>query len=441
MLNLNNLWVLLGVLGFVLLEVVLVLLKRKAKWGFTLQTFSALVLGIAFGVVLQVIFGAETSTGAGASIDKWLNIVGQLFTRALQLVIVPLVAVSLVSAFGKFTDSKEGLKKAGRIIGFLLVTTAVASVISIMVTKFSHLSVSNLIAYSDSTRKPADIAQTLLNLIPSNFVAAFASNSVLPIVFLSAILGFVFLSVKKKDPVTGAKFEGFLTVARDFVMTVVDLVIDFTPYGVLPIVAVRAAQGSGSFIAQLGFVIIVCYISLVIVLLLHILIALAAGVSPLRYIRESVPAWLFAFSSRSSAATVPLTIEAQKRLGVGDVNADLAASLGTCIGQNACAGVYPTMLAILVALVQGWNVWTPAFLLPLILYVVIASIGTAGVGGGATNVSLVVLSFMGLPVELVAILISVDFIIDMGRTLVNVSDSILAGIVSSRLEGKSLRQR
>jgi L-cystine uptake protein TcyP (sodium:dicarboxylate symporter family) len=94
------------------------------------------------------------------------------------------------------------------------------------------------------------------------------------------------------------------------------------------------------------------------------------------------------------------------------------------------------MLAILVGLVQGWNVWSIGFLLPLVAYVVIASIGTAGVGGGATNVSLLVLSLLGLPVELVAILISVDFIIDMGRTLVNVSDSILAGLVAEKREQK-----
>jgi L-cystine uptake protein TcyP (sodium:dicarboxylate symporter family) len=87
-----------------------------------------------------------------------------------------------------------------------------------------------------------------------------------------------------------------------------------------------------------------------------------------------------------------------------------------------------------VGLVQGWNVWSPAFLVPLVLYVVIASIGTAGVGGGAINVSLLVLSLIGLPVELVAVLISVDFIIDMGRTLINVSDSILAGFVAGKLE-------
>ena len=94
------------------------------------------------------------------------------------------------------------------------------------------------------------------------------------------------------------------------------------------------------------------------------------------------------------------------------------------------------MLAILVGLVQGWDVWSISFLVPLVLYVLIASIGTAGVGGGATNVSLLVLSLLGLPIELVAILISVDFIIDMGRTLINVSDSILAGYITGKLENQ-----
>ena len=167
---------------------------------------------------------------------------------------------------------------------------------------------------------------------------------------------------------------------------------------------------------------------------MHLVIAAVGGISPFVYLRKTAPALLFAFSSRSSAATVPLTIQAKRSLGVGEANANLAAALGTCIGQNGCAGLTPPLIAILVGLVQGWNVWSPAFLVPLVIYVVIASIGTAGVGGGATNVSLLVLSLMGLPVELVAILISIDFIIDMGRTLINVSDSILAGFTVGRWE-------
>jgi L-cystine uptake protein TcyP (sodium:dicarboxylate symporter family) len=232
----------------------------------------------------------------------------------------------------------------------------------------------------------------------------------------------------------GARFESFLEIAYAMVLKMVHFVIKFTPYGVLAIITVRVASGSGRFILQLGLVIAASFAALLAIFIMHLVIAAVGGISPVTYLKKSAPALLFAFSSRSSAATVPLTVQAQRSLGVGEANANLAAALGTCIGQNACAGMTPPMLAILVGQVQGWDVWSAAFIIPLVLYGVIASIGTAGVGGGAINVSLLVLSLMGLPVELVTVLISVDFIIDMGRTLINVSDSILSGYIAGRLE-------
>jgi L-cystine uptake protein TcyP (sodium:dicarboxylate symporter family) len=433
MFTLGNVHVLLGLIVFAALLAGLALLQRKAV-GFSVRTLSALVVGSAYGVCLQLLFGAETASGTGALIKGWINIPGSIFTKTIQLVIVPLVFVSIVRAIGNFSQSNQGVKKTGSIIGFLLATTAASAVIAIIVTRVFNLSVDNLIQYDPSTYKPADIAATILNLIPNNLFAAFSSNSVLPVVFVAALIGFAIVSVKRASPhlVSGALLE----TAYALVMKVVDMVIQFTPYGVLSIIAVRAASGNGAFIVQLAMVIAVCFVALALVFIMHLVLAAFHGVNPVIYLKQSAPALIFAFSSRSSAATVPLTIQSQRNLGVGEANANLAATLGTCIGQNGCAGVYPTMLAILVGLVQGWNVWSPAFLLPLIIYVVIASIGTAGVGGGATNVSLMVLSLLGLPVELVAILISVDFIIDMGRTLVNVSDSILAGYVVSVWEGE-----
>jgi L-cystine uptake protein TcyP (sodium:dicarboxylate symporter family) len=432
MFTLTNLWVVLWLAVFALLLGLLALLRGRL--GFTARVGLALILGAAFGIALQLIFGAETTSGAGASIKKWIGIAGSLFTKSLQLVIVPLVLVSIVNAISKLTNSAQGVKKAGRIIGFLLATTAVSAVFSIIVVKLFNLSASHLIEYTASTSKPADVATTIVNLIPNNLFAAFSSNSVLPVVFAAALLGFAYLAVRKEEPALGTRFEMFLETAYAFVLKIVHFVIEFTPYGVLAIITGRAASGSGQFIVQLGLVISASFVTMLAVFILHLAIAAAGGVSPFAYLRKTAPALLFAFSSRSSAATVPLTIEAQRSLGVGEANSNLAAALGTCIGQNGCAGVYPTMVAILVGLVQGWNVWSASFLIPLVIYVVIASIGTAGVGGGATNVSLLVLSLMGLPVELVAILISVDFIIDMGRTLINVSDSILAGFVVGRWE-------
>jgi L-cystine uptake protein TcyP (sodium:dicarboxylate symporter family) len=278
------------------------------------------------------------------------------------------------------------------------------------------------------------VAKTLLALIPNNLFAAFSGETVLPVVFVAALIGFVYLAVRKESPIVGKKFDSFIGTVREFVMKAVEFVIELTPFGILAIIAGRIAKGNWQLILQLGLIIVASFAAMVAVFILHLLLLWLMGVNPVRYFKKAGTALLFAFSSRSSAATLPLTIKAQRSLGISEANANLAGSLGTCIGQHGCAGVYPTMLAMLVGLVQGWNVWSLGFLIPLIIYVVIASIGTAGVGGGATQVSLLVLSLIGLPIELVTILISVDFLIDMGRTALNVSDSILAGFYVGKRE-------
>jgi L-cystine uptake protein TcyP (sodium:dicarboxylate symporter family) len=432
MFTVTNWWVVLGLAVFAGLLGLLTVLRGKL--GFTARVGLALALGVVFGIVLQLIFGAETPDGAGALIKKWINIVGSLFTKSLQLIVVPLVLVSIINAITKLTSSGEGFRKAGRIIAFLLVTTVVSTIFTIIVVRIFNLSADHLIGYTPSTSTPTDVAATILNLVPNNLFAAFSSNSVLPVVFAAGLIGFAYLAVKKENPEMGARFEAFLKTAYALVLKMVHFIIKFTPYGVLAIITVRVASGSAQFIIQLGLVIAASFVAMLAIFTLHLGIAAVGGISPLLYLKKTAAPLLFAFSSRSSAATVPLTVQAQRSLGVGEANANLAAALGTCIGQNGCAGMSPPMVAILVGLVQGWNVWSPAFLVPLVLYVVIASIGTAGVGGGAINVSLLVLSLVGLPVELVAILISVDFIIDMGRTLINVSDSILSGFVAGKLE-------
>jgi L-cystine uptake protein TcyP (sodium:dicarboxylate symporter family) len=435
MFTLTNLYVFLSLIVFAGLIAGLVFLQKN-KLGFTLKVAVALVAGIVYGVVIQILFGVPHSDGGGVSagIRGWVSIIGTGFTHVLQLVIVPLVMVSIITAITKTTGSSHGSKKAGKIVVVLLVSTVISALISIIITAVFGLSADKLIEYSASSKQPASVTGAILELIPSNLFAALASSSVLPVVFIAALIGMAFVSVKKTAPAAAAKFESFLQTAYEFVMKVVEFVIDFTPYGVLAIISSRIIAGNWQVVAQLGIITGGIFAAIIMVFILHLVFFALFGLSVVRFLEKSGAALLFAFSSRSSAATMPLTIKAQRALGVSEANANLAASLGTCVGQNGCAGVYVTMLAILVGLVQGWNVWSMGFLIPLVLYVVIGSIGTAGVGGGATNVSLFVLSLMGLPIELVAVLIAVDFIVDMGRTALNVSDSILAGYVAGKWE-------
>ena len=162
------------------------------------------------------------------------------------------------------------------------------------------------------------------------------------------------------------------------------------------------------------------------------------GISPVRFYQKIWPLLTFAFTSRSSGAAIPLSIDTQvTRLGVAPAIANFAASFGATIGQNACAGLYPAMLAVMIAPSAGIDPTSPTFLATLVGVATLGSFGIAGVGGGATFAALVVLSTLNLPVALAGLLISVEPLIDMGRTAVNVSGSVTAGTVTSKLLGQT----
>lgn len=183
----------------------------------------------------------------------------------------------------------------------------------------------------------------------------------------------------------------------------------------------------------LGKFVIASYAALITMYLIHMIILLLLGINPLQYVKKTAEVILFAFTSRSSAGALPLNIQTQtQRLGVPSAIANFSGSFGLSIGQNGCAGIYPAMLAIMVAPVAGVEVdWQ--FILTLIVVVVLSSFGVAGVGGGATFASILVLSALNLPVGLAGVLISVEPLIDMGRTALNVNDSILAGTGTAKL--------
>lgn len=218
------------------------------------------------------------------------------------------------------------------------------------------------------------------------------------------------------------------------VMRIVTLVLRLTPYGILALITKVTATTNAEEILKLIKFVIASYIALAIMFIIHLIIISLSGFNPVTYLKKVLPTLVFAFTSRSSAAAIPLNVETQtKKLGVSDGIANLSASFGATIGQNGCAGIYPAMLAVMIAPTVGIDPLSWDFIVTLILVVMISSFGVAGVGGGATFASLIVLSTMNLPVALVGLLISVEPLIDMGRTALNVNGSMTSGLVTSRI--------
>lgn len=295
------------------------------------------------------------------------------------------------------------------------------------------------VIHSDYAGKVADlnIPQLLLSFIPSNPVGDLARakpTSIISVVIFAVFLGFGCAAVDQGRCREGrARAVGHRHPAG-LVMRLVRVVMRLTPYGVLALMTKVVASSNMEDILKLGSFVVVSYLGLALMFVVHGVILAATGVSPLRFFRKVWPVLTFAFTSRSSAASIPLNIEAQtRRLGVPQSIASFSASFGTTIGQNGCAGLYPAMLAVMVAPAVGIDTFDPLWIATTVAIVTLSSAGVAGVGGGATFAALIVLPAMGLPVELVALLISVEPLIDMGRTALNVNGSMTAGVVTSQL--------
>ena len=422
---------------------------RNTNWSLSKKVFSGLILGIVFGLVLHLIYGTE-STVLKDSLT-WFNVVGSGYIKLLQMVVMPLVLVSILSAVSKLHNATTSLGKMSVLsIGVLLITTFIAALVGVFVTTSFGLTAEGLVQGSAETArlaaiqgsyvgKVADLSvpQFLLSFVPSNpFAELTGANptSIISVVIFATLLGIAALNLVKDHPKKGQAVLEAIDTAQSWVMKLVRLIMTLTPYGVFALMTKMVASSNLADILKLGGFLVASYLGLAIMFVVHALVLMGVKVSPLRFFKKVMPVLAFAFTSRSSAATIPLSIEAQtRRLGVPESIASFAASFGTTIGQNGCAGLYPAMLAVMVAPTQGINPLDPTWMLTLAAVVTISSVGVAGVGGGATFAALIVLPILGLPVTLVALLISIEPLIDMGRTALNVNGSMTAGMATSQL--------
>jgi len=254
------------------------------------------------------------------------------------------------------------------------------------------------------------------------------------VVIFSIILGIAGLKMTKDDAEKGAAFRGFIDVSQTLVLKLVRLVIALTPYGVLALMFnVAASSDFGDILDLLSFI-LASYLAILVMFVIHGGLLFLFKVNPIDYFKKIMPVLAFAFTSRSSMATIPLNVETQiNELGNSPVVANFSASFGSTIGQNGCAGIYPAMLAVMIAPSMGVDPASLGFIVMLVAIVTISSLGVAGVGGGATFAALMVLPALGFPVVLVALLISIEPLIDMARTALNVSGAMTAGTITSRL--------
>ena len=432
-----------------LLAVFLYMLKRK-NVKFSVRVMIALVLGISLGIGLQWTFGADSQEITNSM--PWYNIIGNGYIKLLQMIAMPLIFISILMAFTKMTIGKKFGKIAFFILAMLIGTTAISAIVGIGTTTLFNLEADQIIqgeaelargealVERAETVQDVTLPQQIVELFPANpfyDLTGARATSTIAVVMFAVFLGFAYLQVVRREREISVTIKKGIDAIYALVMGVVRIVLQLTPYGILAIMARTVATSDFGAIYSLGKFVLASYVALIVVFIIHLIILALTGLNPVLYVKKAAETLIFAFTSRTSAGTLPLNIQTQtERLGVPEGIANMSGSLGLSIGQNGCAGVYPAMLAVMIAPTVGINPLDPSFLIAVILIVAISSFGVASVGGGATFAAILVLSALDLPIALAGVLISVEPLIDMGRTALNVSGSMTAGVTTARLTGE-----
>lgn len=441
----ETLFTVINVLILIAFIIVLYIMAKKHV-SFPKRVFTALGIGIVYGIILHLIYGANSKIIEQST--DWFGIVGNGYIALLQMIVMPLIFISIVSAFSKIQIGDKFAKIGTYIFMFLIGTVAIAAIVGIIYALAFGLDASTINLGSAENARGSEISdkakditantlpQQILELLPSNPFLDFTgqrTTSTIAVVIFAAFIGFAYLRVARKQPENGHILKRGIDAIYSLVMSIVTFVLRLTPYGILAIMATTIATSDFASIWTLGKFLLASYAALITMYIIHLIILGGLGLNPVRYIKKTLEVMIFAFTSRSSAGALPLNVQTQtQRLGVPEGIANFSASFGLSIGQNGCAGIYPAMLAIMVAPAADVKI-DFTFILTLIGVVIISSFGVAGVGGGATFASILVLSTLNLPVALAGVLISIEPLIDMGRTALNVNDSILAGTGTAKL--------
>ncbi|MDA9556415.1 L-cystine transporter [Vibrio sp.] len=427
---------------------------HKKEKTLSFKVLVGLILGSSFGLLLQLTVGEGSD--AIKEVLSWVGVVGGSYVALLKMIIMPLVFISMIAAVLRIEQNGSLGKISFLVIGILLFTTAISAVVGVFAASSFGLTAEGLTEGARETARIAaldtraatvsdlTIPQMLVSFIPTNPFADLAgmrSTSIIAVVIFGVFLGLSARKVIADKPELESPIRTGIDAIQSIVMGLVRMVISLTPYGIAALMTKVVASSSAADILNLLGFIVASYVAIGVMFLVHGLLLALSGVSPKEYFKKIWPVLTFAFSSRSSAATIPLNVETQiNKLNVPPAIANLSASFGATIGQNGCAGIYPAMLAVMVAPTLGIDPLTFDFLLPLVAVIVISSFGIAGVGGGATFAALIVLPAMGLPVTIAALLISVEPLIDMARTALNVSGSMTAGTITNRVLASRLNK-
>lgn len=425
---------------------VLLWFKFHFHWSFSRRVLIALAFAIIYGFYLHQVYGPDNFITKN-SVD-YLNIIGGAYVNLLQMIAIPLIFICIVAAFTRLQLKTNVAKIGGWIVGMLVSTAALAGAVGLVTAFFFKLDAKN-IAQTTSTLHTAtklqqqytggdnalSLPEKVVQIVPTNpflDLTGSRAGATVGVVIFAAFLGVAYLLVKKQKAEAAKTFADLIEAIYEVIMQVVRMILKLTPYGVFTVMSATIAKSELNAVLKLGMFFIAVYAAIAIMFLIHLVILMLCGINPVKYLKNALPVLIFAFTTRSSAGALSMNIQTQESVGVPSGIAGFAASFGTAIGQNGCAGIYPAMLIFLTAPTVGVNPMSPGFFFTALAVIAISSFGVAGVGGGGTFDAIIVLSTLGLPVGLAGVMISIEPLIDMGRTTLNVNGSMVAGVVASK---------
>lgn len=406
-------------------------MKEKKKLGLTTWIFAGMLLGAAAGTALHYLVPGGYIRDT-VMINGIFYVAGNGFLRAMQMLVVPLVFCSLVCGSMAIGDTKTLGKVGLKTLGFYLFTTAAAITLALLIGNLINpgvgMDISKIETVEVAETEPTNFTETVLNVIPQNPIHGLAQGNMLQIIFFAVFVGILLARGGSRFEVISEFFSQF----NDLMMDMTIIVMKAAPVGVFCLIAKNfAGIGFTAFLPMLKYM---AAVFLALILqgfgVYQILLKLFTGLNPIRFIKKFLPVMGFAFSTATSNATIPMSIETlDKKMGVSTRISSFTIPLGATVNMDGTAIMQG--VAVVFAAQAFQIVLTPADYVTVIVTATLASVGTAGVPSvGLITLSMVFQS-VGLPVEGIALIMGIDRILDMTRTAVNITgDAVCTTIVA-----------
>lgn len=407
--------------------------KEKKKISLTSKIFIALIVGAVTGMVLHYLV-PDGNIKNDVIVEGVLYVLGQGFIRLMKMLVVPLVFCSLVCGSMAIGDTKKLGNVGGKTLAFYLVTTAVAVAVALGIGTLLRpgigldMSKIQVNASDIETMESASLAQTILNIIPDNPFKALANGEMLQVIVFALVVGVILAKLGERAEVVA----NFISQFNDIMMEMTIMVMSLAPIGVFSLIARTFANIGFSAFIPLAKYMIAVLIALAIQCfgVYQILLKVFTGLNPVRFIKKFFPVMAFAFSTATSNATIPLSIDTlHKKMGVSKKISSFTIPLGATINMDGTS-IMQGVAVMFAAQAFGIHL-TPMDYVTVIGTATLASIGTAGIPSVGLVTLTMVFNSVGLPVEAIGIIMGIDRILDMARTAVNITgDAVCTTIVA-----------